>query len=333
MKFATIGHIIDSSTIELLPSTWIHDRFIISPEININGTKGFFTGLKLNPQQMMNLPRGEVRKEILDISLFLQDEFDVDLIQLGALTTSVTSGGIWLSQQDEYKGYVNHGDSYTAAVACQTVRKAINLIEKNLSNLCLAIVGAYGIIGEAVSKILVPQFDHSILIGPNEQKLIDLKQKIKGSFRTSVNLDTSEADIIVTATSHPESLLFPEHLKKNAIIIDVSMPPNLSYNICQSRPDILRCDGGYVDFPSEYNATIPAIPQGKLFSCIVEVIMQAMENELKNHVGSIEIEHLKKTERWGKKYGFIINELTNFGNPIQSLREKNLNTTIAPSSK
>ena len=62
--------------------------------------------------------------------------------------------------------------------------------------------------------------------------------------------------------------------------------------------------------------TIPGIPPGKLFSCIVEVIMQSMENECNNHVGSIELNHLRKTEEWGKKYGFIINELTNFGRTI-----------------
>ena len=44
--------------------------------------------------------------------------------------------------------------------------------------------------------------------------------------------------------------------------------------------------------------------------------MQAMENEMKNHVGSIELSHLKKTEEWALKYGFVFNELTNFGKKI-----------------
>ena len=45
--------------------------------------------------------------------------------------------------------------------------------------------------------------------------------------------------------------------------------------------------------------------------------MQAIENEQKNHVGSIDLEHLKKTEGWGEKYGFTLRELTNFGIPIR----------------
>ena len=72
----------------------------------------------------MELPREIVRKYILDAALFLQKEFNVDIIQLGALTTSVTDGGVWITKQNEYKGYVNHGDSYTAAVTCQAVKKS-----------------------------------------------------------------------------------------------------------------------------------------------------------------------------------------------------------------
>jgi hypothetical protein len=63
------------------------------------------------------------------------------------------------------------------------------------------------------------------------------------------------------------------------------------------------------------------MPPGKLFACIVEVIMQAMENDRKNHVGSIDLNHLKKTEQWGEKYGFTLNELTNFGEPIQKVKK------------
>lgn len=313
MKFATIGHFIDKKTIEQLPTDWNHGNLVVSPEVNVKGTKGHITGLKLTAKEMMTLPKERVRQNIYDAAIFVQNELGVDLIQLGALTTSVTSGGKWLVDRKEYTGFVNHGDSYTAAVTCQAVLKAVNLFEKKPSELILAIVGAYGIIGEAVSKILVPQFMHSILIGPREQKLRELEENVKGSFETTVNLKTIEADVIVTATSHPKALLNSKCLKKNAISIDVSTPPNVSYELCQKRSDVFRADGGYVDFPAEYHASIPGTPTGKLFSCIVEVIMQALENECENHVGSIDLKYLRKTEKWAEKYGFTLKELTNFG--------------------
>jgi len=311
MKFATIGHLIDENNIEYIPKNWIRENIIVSPEMNVNGTKGHLLILKLTSKQMINLSKDEVRQKILDAAIFAQNELGINVIQLGALTTSVTSGGKWLVDQKEYTGFVTHGDSYTAAVTCQAALKALNLFKKKPSELVLAIVGAYGIIGEAASKILVPKFARSILIGPRKEKLNELKAKLKGSFETTVDLKTKDADIIVTATSHPTALLDSKHLKEKVIVVDVSQPPNLSLDVCRKRHDICRIDGGYVDFPAEFQ--IPGLPNGKLLACIVEVIMQAKENERNNHVGTIDIKHLHKTEEWAKKHGYLLRELTNFG--------------------
>jgi predicted amino acid dehydrogenase len=316
MRFATIGHLLDEDNIKFFPKPWIQNNLVISPEMNLQKTKGHITGLLLTAQQMMTLPREQVRQSILDAACFLQDTYSINLIQLGALTTSVTDGGVWVIQQKKYKGFTNHGDSYTAAVTCQAALKAATLLHKHPSDLTLAIVGAYGVIGEAVSKILVPQFHRSILIGRRPEKLLELQQQLKGDFETTGDLQTKEADIIITATSHPTGLLASHHIKKQGIVVDVSQPPNMSFELCQNRPDIIRIDGGYVDFPKKHHLPIPGMPPGKLFACIVEVIMQAMENEQSNHVGSIDLHHLKKTEQWAEKYGFKLNELTNFGKPI-----------------
>jgi predicted amino acid dehydrogenase len=315
MRFATIGHFLDEIATEQFPESWIHGNLLVSPELVIYGTTGYISALTLTARQMMELPRDVVRKYILDAALFLEREYAVDVIQLGALTTSVTDGGTWMVQQRDFKGYFNHGDSYTAAVTCQAALKALSLSQKDPSKQVLAILGAYGVIGEAVSKILVPQFSHSILVGRIQEKFKNLERDLSGDFETTTELNTKKADIIVTATSHPSALLQPEHLKSHAIVIDVSQPPNLSSEVCRQRPDIHRIDGGYVDFPVK--TPIPGMSTGKNFACIAEVIMQALEDEREHHVGSIDLTHLRKTEEWGKKYGFLLNELTNFGRTIR----------------
>jgi predicted amino acid dehydrogenase len=315
MKFATVGHLRYKEDIEQFPKSWITGNLAISPELYVHGIKGYITGLTLTARQMMELPREDVRKQILDVVVFLQNTYGIELIQLGALTTSVTDGGVWMTKQREYKGFSNHGDSYTAAVTCQTVLKTLEFFKREPSDQVLAIVGAYGIIGEAVSKILVPQFKHSILIGRTVEKFKSLEKNLKGDFETTIDLKTIQADVVVTATSHPDALIQSEHLKNHAIVVDVSQPSNLSYEVCTQRPDVHRIDGGLVEFPVKI--VIPGMPPGKNFACIVEVIMQAMENERKNHVGSIDLNHLHKTEKWAEKYGFTLRELTNFGKPIQ----------------
>jgi predicted amino acid dehydrogenase len=316
MKFATIGHLDYEKRIEQIPKEWIQKSLIISPEFNFKETQGHFIVLKLTAKQMMTLERAKIRRKILEAARFAYDKLNVELIQLGALTTSVTDGGVWLAEQKEYAGLVNHGDSYTAATTAQAVIKSMNFFKKIPSDQTLAIVGAYGVIGEALSKILVPKFSYSFLIGRREQKLKELESNLKGDFKTTIELETAKyADVVVTATNHPTALLKSEQLKKNAIVIDVSQPPNVSQEICQIRPDICRMDGGYVDVPGRIQ--LPGMPVGKIFACIAEVIMQSIENERMNHVGSIDLEHLKKTERWADMYGYKLNELTNFGRVIQ----------------
>ncbi|MEF8879308.1 MAG: hypothetical protein V5A64_02815 [Candidatus Thermoplasmatota archaeon] len=326
MKFATLAHFGDEH-IDILSDDWNIGDFIVSPEYNINGTRGYVIAIRYSPIEMMSLQREKIRNSILKALIFAQENLDVNIIQLGALTTSVTNGGLWLQDKKDYEGYLTHGDSYTAAVTCQSVKKILNELSIDISKTNLAIIGSYGIIGEAVSKILVPKFKFAKLIGRRTEKLKELSSVIKGNFETSVELDTKYSDVIITATNHPSALLNGKHLKKNAIVIDVSQPPNLSYEVCKKRPDVIRIDGGYVDFPKNCHMSIPGMPKGKMFSCIVEVIMQTMENEKKNHLGSIDIDHLQKTIEWGKKYDFRLKELTNFGKGIEygSKRNKRFN--------
>lgn len=316
MKFAVLGHLLNKSDIYNIPKNWIKKDIIVSPEININETIGYILGIKNDAEEIMNFSRDKIRKKILNAAIYAQNELDVEVIQLGGLTTSVTDGGEFFLNQNEYKGFVNHGDSYTAAVTGQAVKKALNKTNKNSKDLTLSIVGSYGIIGEALSKILVPQFKHSLLIGRREKKLRELASKIDGSYETSTKIKTEKSDVIITATNHPDALLKANHLKNNAIVVDVSQPSNLSYDICKKKPDVLRIDGGFVDLPEKINYPIPGIPKGKIFSCVAEIIMQAIENEKQNHVGSIDLNHLKKTEEWGKKYNLTLKHLTNFGKKI-----------------
>lgn len=313
MKFATIGHLDNEQRLKQIPSEWDENDLIILPEMNFRKTKGHFLVLKLTAKQMMNLPREKVRRKILECSIFAQNELGVELIQLGALTTSVTSGGVWLTRQRQYKGFVNHGDSYTAAVTIQATLKILEKLERNISQLNIAIIGAYGIIGEAISKILVPKFRQAVLIGRRKEKLNELRRKITGKYTLSTYLETKDADVIITASNHPTTLLTSELIKPNAIVVDVAQPPNVGMDVCNKRPDILRVDGGFVQCP--FSHSVPFLPSSKIFACIAEVIMQATENEQSHHVGSIDINHLQKTERWAEKYGFLLEELTNFGMP------------------
>ena len=267
-------------------------------------------------KDILSNPLNEIRKKILDAALHLQNNYEIELIQLGALTTSVTQGGQWLSDHSRYKGFVNHGDTYTAAVACNVVQKMIEKYSIQPDEFTLAIVGAYGIIGEMISKKLTSQFNHTYLIGRKQRKLEELGNQLSDNITLSTELKTNTADVVITATNHPSALLNSEDLKKNAFVIDIAQPSNVSFDLCQKRTDIVRIDGGYVSLPKKFKVNIPGYPQGRIFSCISEVIMQALENDRSNHVGSIDMNFFDVTEEWARKYGFVLEDLTNFGKVI-----------------
>jgi fatty aldehyde-generating acyl-ACP reductase len=315
MKFASIGHLIDKESISMIPKQWIQRDYIISPELQFGNAKGHVVIIPVTAQDLMQKPRDKMKNKILGAVLFAQDNLRIDLVQLGGLTTSVTDGGIWFLDKDEYHGYVNHGDSYTAAVVVQNVKKILHDLDKHPEDLTLKIIGAYGIIGEAVSSLLVPQFANSILIGRRLEKFKELKRNLTGNYQITTNINNDQGDVVITATNHPTALLQSKHLKHNAVVVDVSQPPNLSKDICDQRTDVIRVDGGFVDH--NYQQILPGNPQGKILSCIAEIIMQTMEEEKNNHVGSIDINHLYRTEEWAKKYGFNVSELNNFGKPIK----------------
>ena len=177
----------------------------------------------------------------------------------------------------------------------------------------MAIVGAYGIIGEAISKKLSPKFKHTLLVGRKKDKLLKLKDQLDSNISILTNLNINSADFVITATNHPSALLTSDHLKKGVYVVDIAQPCNVSFDLCQERPDIHRIDGGYVSIPESFEVVIPGYPERKIFSCIAEVVMQAMENDRSNHVGTIDMSYLDKTIAWADKYGFTLNELTNFG--------------------
>lgn len=281
---------------------------------NQKTAEGYLIAVLLTAEQIMTLPSEFVRNRILQAILYAQS-LNVNVIGLGGLIKSVTHGGKWLVKKSEVIASITHGDTYSVAIAEEGVEKLIAL--KNLKNPLIAIVGAYGMIGSALSKILARKY-RLLLVGKNYRKLTELSKQISVSnCKISTNLtDVKEADLIVTATNHPKSLLFSEHLKKNAVVYDIAQPMNLSPEVLQKRPDILRVDGCYANIPNINLGFDMGPPQGKTFACLAETILQALEGEIGHHVGEIDLNYFEKIKQTGKEYNFTHSRFTCFSKPI-----------------
>ncbi len=280
--------------------------------------EGYIIVVFLTGEQMVSLPRKYVQERILEAVLYAQDKLGVDVVGLGAYTAPLTDGGRWLARQKKVKVSITHGDSFSVALAYHGVLALASNLNINLREKEVAILGAYGLIGKPLSRLISQDVGSLMLIGRRESKLKKLREELGDErVKTSTELsDMVHSDIVIAATSYPGSLIRSGHLKKGAIVYDIAQPINLSPAVCLERPDILRIDGCYTKIPNIDLKIEMGPPSGTTFSCLAETIMQTLEDEDGHHVGEIDIVHVEKTIVWKKKYGFEHAEFTNFGNPV-----------------
>lgn len=280
--------------------------------------EGWVVGVALTPQQMMTLPKEKIRKKILEAVLFSQEKLGAELLMLGALTAPLTSAGKWLVENPKVKLNITTGNTYTAAIAIQAAEKAAELAELDLSKIKMAIVGAAGVIGEAITKYFNQKNVDLILVERSKEKFERLKPSLIGqNYKLTCNLDRIiEADLVITATSHPEALIRPEFLKEKAIVVDVAEPSDVPSNIESIRPDVICIDGGRVKWENIDCGMDLGTPKNVGFACMTEVIMQALEERRENYIGSVDLNHMQETIEWGKKYGLTLADFTCFNKPI-----------------
>jgi predicted amino acid dehydrogenase len=320
LNVAILGNFGEKMPWSLFPLRLLGREVLVGSSFEINGQRGYTLVLLRTAGEMMR-EKEISREKVLNAVRFAVKELGAELVLLGALTKSVTDSGIWivneLLRQGESECFITNGDTFTAAVTVEAVRKVCELRKLSLNKVTIGIVGAYGTIGDAVTRILASQGANLILIGRRWEGFERLKD-LSGNYTMSIDLsDVREAEIVITVTNHPTSLLSPEHLKRGAIVIDVAVPPNVSRELLKARPDIIRIDGGLVKDAGIDLKVNMGVPKNKMYACVAEAIMQALEGEKSHHVGYVDLNFLRKTEKWAKKWGFELAPFTCFGKPIQ----------------
>ncbi|MHA1829752.1 MAG: hypothetical protein ACTSX6_14020 [Candidatus Heimdallarchaeaceae archaeon] len=282
--------------------------------------EGILLAVLLTARQIVTLSPRIVRKRILEAVMFAQDKLHAEVIGLGELISSITEKGKWLTRQPGIKVAITHGDSYAVGVAMEAIERMISLGWIN-SNSVVGIVGAYGLIGSALSKILCKHFS-LILLGRNKVRLTRLAKEIRRINPTaeiflSVRLaDLRKADLVITATSAPDAILRSQFLKFGAVIYDIAQPINVGPELLKQRPDIIRVDGDLVEINGIDLRFEMGPPKGTTFACLVETIIQTLDNEKENHVGDISLDYVGRIRDRAKKYGFFHAPFTCFGEPL-----------------
>jgi len=302
---------------KFFPDTWI-EAFarrkspVVMSEIkgirSITGaeTEGWFIGLPLTPNQMVQtVPIDEVYDKIAACG-DLAASLGADILGLGAFTSVVGDGGFSVAQRTKIKA-VTTGNSYTVATAIEGTRKACEMLEIDLPSATLAVVGGTGSIGKTCATVLSRSFGKTIIVGRDLAKAQAVAETLPNAYASIEISDISQADAIVTVSSAGKELILPSHLKPGAVVCDVARPRDVSVLVSKERPDVLVIEGGVVKVPGdvEFNFNF-GFPGRTAYACMSETMMLALEGRVENFTlgKDVTVEQVDEINALAHKHGF-----------------------------
>ncbi len=315
-------NLVESIIVFMWPVTLVKVKGLVSQKSK-KEVRGHIISITMTAEQMLKDRKYASRKIINATKLAKRKGARV--IGLGSLSSPVMSGGVDLV--GKYGIFVTNGNALTAGVTLMGVRDVAKRRRITLSQSTVAVVGATGSIGQAVSKLLIRDCSvpRIIIIGRTPSNITKLAEKLK-KIKKDVDVvlstkisDIKSADIIITATSSSEVLIEPEYLKKDAVIYDVTQPQNVSKNIKKEREDVLVVDGGIVKLPPSvtYDFNM-GIPRGTAFACFTETILLGAEGIEKDFsIGKVKLDQVDYILKLADKYGVELAPLMSWGKPIE----------------
>ena len=179
---------------------------------------------------------------------------------------------------------VTNGGAYTAG----TIKAAIPAIlahfeaeGRDLSAATAAVVGANGVVAFGIARTIAPQVKKVIMVGRDMERLersANTLRRANPATEVVTSLDVAsigEADLIFTATSDPEPVIFPEHVKSGAWIFDEGRPADVHESVALL-PGVRVIPGGVVRPPGEMRASADMhFGEHNVPACLAETLIIA----------------------------------------------------------
>lgn len=283
---------------------------------------GYMISIPMTSDQMMN-DRGRAKKEIVR-GVRLAQKKGARMVGLGALTASLTNGGLDIVNQTEAK--INTGRIFTSFIVTNTVKAVTEKLSLDRKEVMVAILGAAGSIGTASAQILARNgFKNFILVDLSSKtdRVNNLVNKIVNEsddirVQVSDSLDAIKtADIIIAVTNRPDALIRSEHLKSGAVVVDDAQPSDVDPDIVKDRKDVLVLEGGVVhseEIDPHFNFGLKH--KKDIFSCLAETILLTnigyKDNFQVGEIFDIDWDALEKLKDHAEHLGFRLGSFQNF---------------------
>ena len=221
---------------------------------------------------------------------------------------------------------MTNGNAFTAAIVEDQIRMLLPRVAERAGRPHIAVVGASGSVGTAVTKLLArdPAGTRLTLIARTAPRVNALAAAIAADVEVSVahTIDAvRDADLVVLLTASADALLGAEHLAPGAVVLDATQPRNTSPGLAVERPDVLVVDGGIVSIPSlRITGGDIGLPDGRSYACFAETAILA----LTGHAGHFavgnptldQVDAIRERAHALRHLGFRAAEPTSFGRPV-----------------
>jgi fatty aldehyde-generating acyl-ACP reductase len=324
-KFPPLGTILPISVInwacQFFPPQYISEITGITSKETGQAVRGWFVAAPYTPQALHDLPIEKVYDKIVD-TINLAESKGAKIMGLGAHIAVVGDAGLTISQRVSIP--VTTGNSYTVAVAVDSMIEAANIMDIQMTEATVAIVGATGSIGKACARVFAGLCAKLILVGRDEARTNQIREICEGNRAELVATNDMngiyEADIVLTVSSAIDAIIKPSHLKPGSVVLDVARPRDVSPTVARERDDVLVIEGGMVEVPganANFNFDF-GFPQKKAFACMVETIALAMEGRYENFTLGRDIspEQVRTMREICNRHGFKLSGFRAFEHPV-----------------
>jgi acetylornithine/succinyldiaminopimelate/putrescine aminotransferase/predicted amino acid dehydrogenase len=287
-------------------------------------TEGELIALPHLPAELLALSEDDA-VALVQSAVDLAVERGAEVVGLAGFSSIVTFGGLALHAREGVR--VTSGNSYTSWVAMQALEAACADQGVSLADRTVAVVGATGAIGHALSLLCAERAAELILIG-NPQvadasvgrlRLVaeDCERHVRalaaagrkfrpGTFAervlrrpaaaanadagitvtTDIDQHLPRAHAVLTATNAVLPFISARHLRKGALVCDISRPFNVAPDLGKERHDVRMVDGGLVQAPEGSVLELLEEPDRRnvLLACAAETIILALSGFRSEHL-------------------------------------------------
>ena len=116
-----------------------------------------------------------------------------------------------------------------------------------------------------------------------------------------------EADLVLAVSASTEALIYPEDLKRGAVVCDVARPRDVSRRVVEERNDVLVIEGGIIAVPGPVNFNFNfGFPDKTAYACMSETMLMALEGTYEPFTlgRELTVEQVRRIGEIARKHGF-----------------------------